>query len=286
MFSESEVAAANEAIDKNMSTVRERKEKSLRNTRDDTTLAGDGVSGRQDLGGILSWEKPFCDPFRRVLCDPRLLPYYHTLLGPGYRMDHQPFVIVQNRGSEGFHMHGGSIDCASGRYNPSLAYECRQGDMHMPLLGVSVQLSDHNAGDGGFMIVRGSHKSNFAMPSAMIDGEAYKEHIYQPVTRAGDVVIFCEGTVHGAMAWNADFQRRVALYRFSPAHIAYGRAYTPGWPEENFKGASDAEAAVLEPPYNPRIDRPVLEDDGSVSVQKRNAEKKQHDTAVHGTEYF
>eukprot|EP00466_Bigelowiella_natans_P007187 jgi/Bigna1/76551/fgenesh1_pg.42_\ len=223
VFSEEEVSKANDAIDRHLEDVIERQDPSLRNTREKTPLAGDGETGRMDLGGMLGWEQPYCDPFRKMLADPRLAPYYNSLVGTGYRLDHQPLVILQEKGSEGFCMHGGTIDCSSGKYNQHLAYGCHNGMLTNSLLGVSLQLSDHNEGDGGFMIVRGSHKSNFRMPQGMIDGESYVEHIHQPVTKKGDVVIFSEGTVHGAKAWRADHQRRIALFRFAPPTMAYGR---------------------------------------------------------------
>ena len=47
-----------------------------------------------------------------------------------------------------------------------------------------------------------------------------REHVYQPVTKAGDVVFFSEATVHGAAPWTAEHQRRIALYRFAPSEIA------------------------------------------------------------------
>ena len=53
------------------------------------------------------------------------------------------------------------------------------------LLAVSVVLVDHNEGDGGFCVVRGSHKLNFPVPPDMATGEALSENVFQPVTRAG-----------------------------------------------------------------------------------------------------
>ena len=38
-----------------------------------------------------------------------LLPYLVELCGPGYRMDHLPLVITSQKGSEGFHLHGGPL---------------------------------------------------------------------------------------------------------------------------------------------------------------------------------
>jgi hypothetical protein len=150
-------------------------------------------------------------------------------------------------------------------------------------------LTDHNAGDGGFCVVPGSHKSNFKMPKGMVDGEAYQEFIRQPVTKAGDVVLFSEGTVHGAMPWTADRQRRVCLFRFSPATNVYGRSYFGhggGWPTKIYEGLTEAQRAVLEPPYANRLDRPNINEDGSVTVTTRNLRKKQHDQKLFGTKYF
>ena len=42
--------------------------------------------GRTDLGGMLQWEHPWCDPFRRLLVNPVVRPYLLTVLGSGYRM--------------------------------------------------------------------------------------------------------------------------------------------------------------------------------------------------------
>lgn len=47
---------------------------------------------------------------------------------------------------------------------------------------------------------------------------------------AGDVLLFTEAATHGTLPWKAQHQRRVVIYRFAPATMAYGRAYTPSWP--------------------------------------------------------
>jgi hypothetical protein len=60
-------------------------------------------------------------------------------------------------------------------------------------------------------------------------GAAHTEHLYQPETEAGDVVLFTESSFHGTLPWTAATERRVGLYRFAPATMAYGRAYFPQW---------------------------------------------------------
>ena len=51
--------------------------------------------------------------FKSILPHPLLLPLFHGILGKGYRMDHLPFVIAQDKGAEGFQLHGGTVDCNS-----------------------------------------------------------------------------------------------------------------------------------------------------------------------------
>ena len=100
------------------------------------------------------------------------------------------------------------------------------------------------------------------------------------------MILFSEATVHGATPWHAKHQRRVALYRFAPAGVAYSRAYSPEWAIE---GLSPAQHAVLEPPYVPRLDRPVLrrggDEEPTFGAERPNV-KKDFDLAVFGQKYF
>lgn len=288
----SEISAANAAIDRHLDQAVERSDTALRNAVKGSSLYGTGP-GRKDLGQVLEWGAQDSRVFQSILAHPRLVPLFHGLLGRGYRMDHLPFVLLQDEGAEGFQLHGGTIDCHTGAYNPHLAYTCHHSTIQTALLGCNVMLTDHNPGDGGFCVVPGSHKSNFAMPPGMVDGTAaYSEFVRQPATRAGDVVLFSEGTVHGAQPWTPrDRQRRACLYRFAPATMSYGRSYfsknTMGWPEKVYEGLTEAERAVLEPPFANRLDRPnIRPEDGSIEITTRNERKKQHDREVFGTDYF
>jgi len=286
VLTDKELSAANAAIDSHKNDSKERTG-TLRNTPTgtDIAMAGDGSLGRQDLGGCLEWGSQSA-VFRSILTHPQLVPYYEALMGTGYRMDHLPLIILQDKGSEGFALHGGRID-HTGSYAPHLAYSFAHGVMHNPLLGVSVQLCDHGPGDGGFVVLKGSHKANLPTPARLMMGKAeFAEHLQQPVTKAGDVVFFSEGTVHGAMAWTAEHQRRVALYRFAPSTCAYARMYHPEWPSSITEGLTEAQRAVLEPPYSVRLDRPAVQHDGSVKALSRPAHKKAFDKAVFGHPYF
>ena len=103
-------------------------------------------------------------------------------------------------------------------------------------------MTDQNEGDGGFCVVKGSHKINFPPTNEMLhceDEEFFKSDVYQPVLKAGDVVLFSEATIHGALPWTSEKQRRIALYRFAPSNCAYARGYSDGgWPKSFTEGMS------------------------------------------------
>jgi hypothetical protein len=97
-----EVRLLNEAVDANAQL--NRREGVLRNTRADSKMSAPG--DRFDVGGILSWPEPV---FRKLLAHPSIVPYLNSLCGKGYRLDHSPLLLVQEKDSEGFMLHGGSL---------------------------------------------------------------------------------------------------------------------------------------------------------------------------------
>ena len=290
VFGKDDLSKFHEAIDAHKTQIHERKGQ-LRLTHGGANdkLKGDGVTGRKDLAGFLGWEAPYCDPFREVLTHPKLVPYLHDLVGPGYRLDHNPLCILQDPGAEGFEFHGGST-LDDGSWNHPLGYDFKHGKMRCNLLAFAVHLTDVNEGDGGFAIIRGSHKSNYKCPIAMRRLETAAEHAYQPEIKAGDVVVFTEATTHGTLPWKGSNQRRNLIYRFSPATNAYGRGFweNSGWPESYTKNMSEAQLATMQPPYHPRLNRVAVSPDGNGVIQPapREKHKVDFDRAVFKADYF
>lgn len=283
-LSTEEVAALNAGIDAAAGESVERSTEALKNTK-----AGSGMSAkgsRTDLGGMLSWDGAPGAAFRSLLCHPKCKPFLEAFLGVGYRLDHQPLCLIQGPDSEGFQLHGGPLD-SNGSFNPELQYRFGAGGtMWNSLVGMSVSLVDQEDGDGGFCILPGSHKSNFPLPPDFRHGDssAFREFIHTPHTKAGDVIFFSEATIHGALPWRSqDKQRRLALYRFSPANMGYGRAYTENWGDSSLETkCTEDEWSVLQPPYAPRMDRKLV----GREINERTQAKKDHDLRIFGTKYF
>lgn len=283
-----EVAGLNAAIDTHAHEARSREQPALWNAKKDGAFGDTGA--RRDLGGMLSWDE---DDFRKLLAHPRLAPYVASLVGDGYRLDHQPLALLQDGGSEGFALHGGP-KTPSGGFNPELQYRCEGGAPWSSLLAMAVHLVDAPEGSGGFCVVKGSHKLNFAVPAdcaSGLDADFARDHATQVATEAGDVVLFSEATVHGALPWTAPHERRLALFRFAPPNFSYGRAYLNQWGgSPTLDKCTPAQRAVLQPPFAPRLERPLTTaagDDGpDPAVAERDPAKKAHDVAVFGTDYF
>jgi ectoine hydroxylase-related dioxygenase (phytanoyl-CoA dioxygenase family) len=291
-FNPEEVARANAAIDAHEETELHERVGQLRTSglygRQSTALSGDGSTGRKDMGGMLGWNKPHCEPFRELMCHKNVAPVLNELLGVGYRLDHSPLMITQEKGAEGHTLHGGAVT-ESGEPAWPLAYEFRHGQMRSQLLTVCMQLQDAGPGDGGFCVVPGSHKSNYPVPPDLADlaDPELSQFVQQPELYPGDVLLFTEAVLHGTLPWTADHQRRTVIYRFAPAGSAYGRGYLPDWPAATLDGMTDAQLAVMEAPYHPRMNRPFLDANGeAVEASPREGFKTEFDEAVFGTRYF
>ena len=60
-----------------------------------------GELERDFFEGMLTWEQPWCQPFRELLAHPKVVPYLNTMFGRGWKMDHSPFLLASTAGTEG-----------------------------------------------------------------------------------------------------------------------------------------------------------------------------------------
>ena len=236
-----EVAQCNAAIDHHIEALRER----------DSSLAGGGspalvgTAHRMDMGGMLAWEKPWCEPFRNLLVHPNVKPYLEEALGEKYRLDHGPGLIAMEKGTEGGTLHGGGIE----RPNFSEAYFFKYGRIYTGLTVVEYMLADEGPGDGGLAIIPGSHKANLPCPSGMKRYEQYQNLVLEVNAKAGDAVIFTETLTHGTLPWKGDHQRRALLYKFSPGFQAYSAgAHQITYPDY-IEDMSPEQREVMEAPH-------------------------------------
>ena len=254
-----EVETLNEAVDANRD---KRIDRERRDQGDGKIIQGEFAPFYQQMGA-LSWEHPWCRPFRNLLAHPKVIPYLNTLMGRGWKVDHEVEVLTAKAGCQGLPLHGeGNLN-----FNGSRFYQYQNGRMRCGLIVLQYYLRDVNPGDGGLCVVPGSHKANYPLPEDIQMGDAEQEIVYQIPAKAGDLVIFNEATTHGTMPWKGKGERRLAFYRYTPKYLhyhgGYYETYLPGWVSE----LTEAQQAVLDPPYI--YHRPLIEDDGIGVVRPR-----------------
>jgi hypothetical protein len=190
------------------------------------------------LGALHTWG----EPVRRLLAQPKLLPYLKALVGPKFRYDHG-YALLMRPGSKQLGLHGGHTP-----WDPAQDYEYRDGEMMNGLTVVSYALSDAGADDGGFAVVPGSHKANFPVPKRFISLEETGPWVLRVPVQAGDAIIFSEACTHGTWPWRAKHERRSLLYKFAPGHMAWASPYpTPAdSPETDYP---EQVRRILEAPY-------------------------------------
>ncbi|HLK59718.1 MAG TPA: phytanoyl-CoA dioxygenase family protein [Chthonomonadaceae bacterium] len=228
------------------------------NIGNSTTLRGERKRGI--FTGMLTWEHPWCEPFRALLAHPKTLPYLNTMLGRGWRLDHEPFLLCGGAGAEGLILHGPGNNFDGAQY-----YTYKNGRMRCGMVVLQYQLADVNPGDGGFCCIPGSHKANYPCPREILEWEAEQDAVRHIPCKAGDLLIFNEATTHGTLPWRGKQERRSLLYRFSPKYLhfagGYYRSEFPEWTSE----LTEAQRAVLEPPYI--YHHPLIEPDGETVVR-------------------
>src|SRR5258708_8860675 len=222
-----------------------------------------GTHKRGFFSGMLTWTKPWCNPYREIIAHPKVIPYLNTIHGRGWRLDHEPFILTADKDSEGLMLHGSTDH----QFDGSQYYTYRNGEIRCGMVVFQYQLADVNEGDGGLCVIRGSHKANFPSPIELREWEVDQDIVYNVPCKAGDLVIFNEATIHGTLPWQADHERRSLLVRYSPKYLHFAGGFYktefPEWVNE----LTEAQRAGLEPPYI--YNRHLIEDDGKTVVRPR-----------------
>ena len=252
-----EVCKLNLSVDKNLAKQDEDPNSAVGKSK---TLSG--THKRGIFTGMLAWQKPWSQPFREIIVHRKAIPYLNKIHGRGWRLDHEPFILTSDYGSEGLLLHGATNHSFFG----AAYYIYTNGKMRCGMVVLQYQLVDVNEGDGGLCVIPGSHKANFPCPQEIRNWEVNPEVVHNVSAKAGDLIVFNEATIHGTLPWkNKERERRSLLVRYSPKHLHYAGGYYdvtfPDWLDE----LTEAQRSVLEPPYI--YNRPLLENNGETVVR-------------------
>lgn len=169
------------------------------------------------------------EPFEELIDSPAwiddLSRYIHTQDNWAHPSLVEAFLTV--RGAGGF------IGIHSGGHMPMsvMQFRHRTGRFAVGQINLLMALTDIGPGDGGTVVVPGSHKSHMAHPEFLTGDDAtsvYKADRPGSAAlmgrevhlRAGDVLMFTDAITHGSAVRTNPGERRTIVYRYSPTDIA------------------------------------------------------------------
>lgn len=149
---------------------------------------------------------------------------------------------------------GGFFPIHSGGHNGVVRNQYRylNGKFRCAQVNILLALTDIGPGDGGTLIIPGSHKSNVGHPYAAWTDEKGSpvradqlEGVAEVHLKAGDALMFVDALCHGASSRTQPGERRVVIYRYGVSWGAtrYGYRYSP----ELLARLTPARRKILEP---------------------------------------
>lgn len=129
-------------------------------------------------------------------------------------------TLLIDRQNEGTHLHCAREDWEG----PGTRYTIEDGRIFCDNLVVFPYLTDVFPGDGGLIVVPGSHKSQFERPRDLFYGgnkitADIPPGVVNLTPRAGDFVIISELLTHGTLPWKpAERDRCTLALRYYPQH--------------------------------------------------------------------
>jgi ectoine hydroxylase-related dioxygenase (phytanoyl-CoA dioxygenase family) len=118
-------------------------------------------------------------------------------------------------------------------------------------VNILMALTDIGPGDGGTLVVPGSHKSNFVPDEVRELYNDRKNYVTLPEgaievhLKAGDALLFVDAVMHGATERTNPGERRVVIYRYGPSWGATRHGFR--YSEKLLNRLTPERRAILEP---------------------------------------
>lgn len=167
------------------------------------------------------------EPFERLIDHPSWIGYVRKYCGEVDSYVEGLFIdeCFASRRREGgyFYVHsGGYRGAVRGQYR------YKDGVFRCGQVNVLMALTDIGPGDGGTMVIPGSHKSNLPHPRFAEVGSGRMdamEGVVEAHLEKGDALLFCDGLSHGASSRTNPGERRAVIYRYGVSWAATRHGY-------------------------------------------------------------
>ena len=175
--------------------------------------------------------------FEDLIDHPAWIAKVQTLVGGEGTFDYLHGPLFLDEAFANVRGPGGAIGLHSGGHDGCLRtqYKVQDGRFHCGQVNVLMALTDIGPGDGGTMVIPGSHKAAFRHPD-------FDRYVYAPgndrtaegcagaievFLQAGDALVFVDGISHGSARRANPGDRRVTIYRYGPSWGSWRHPYRP-----------------------------------------------------------
>lgn len=181
------------------------------------------------------------EPFERLIDHPSYINYVLRFVGGQGTFDysHGPLFVDENffnlRGpGEAIPLHAGGHDRTK-----RMQYRYHNGRFMCGQVNVLIAYTDIGPGDGGTMVIPGSHKSNIIHPAFLrgdrrgawgeegggsVEGTEGAVEVHM---RAGDALVFVDACCHGSARRGNEGERRICVYRYGSSWNRTRWGYEP-----------------------------------------------------------
>lgn len=184
--------------------------------------------------------------FERLLDQPSWIELMRYYIGRRHKpYVHEVFLNVRGPGGYiGVHSGGHVIDSRKRASRD-------RGEWCCSYLSLLIALTDVGPGDGGTVVVPGSHKSDFPHPmqdpdAGISEGSGEKlEEAVEIHMNAGDALLLNDFAVHGSAERTNPGERRTVIFRYVPHIYGHRWAYVPS--DELLARLTPAQRALVQP---------------------------------------
>ena len=231
-------------------------------TRGEVAALNQSIDTAGRLEGMLGWAESLRDPFRNLLANPQLVWYLNQIVGHGFRLDREPEILCDKTCDTGAPLSGGNEPRA-----PGLTYYHQNTRRICEGVRVIWALSDVNEGDGGFVLVPCTHKSNVGTPEDVATGKDDMGLTFQPVLKAGDLLIVGLTTLQGMRPWHGEGTGRLLSYEYVGRGVIQSAGTGPKTeedpsPEWHADLSPEQRASLYKPGYQHTTPSPTIVTDG------------------------
>lgn len=177
------------------------------------------------------------EPWERLIDHPSWIAKVTRFVGGENTFDYNHGKLFIDEAFASIRGPGDAIGLHSGGHNTPKRCQFRfhNGLFQCGQINILMAFTDIGPGDGGTMVIPGSHKANFQHPefakasmkqgeSRSVDGVtgAIEVHL-----KAGDALLFVDAISHGSAKRVNEGQRRIAVYRYGPSWGMFRHPYRP-----------------------------------------------------------